>query len=164
MQSLGAPILTLEEFAAIRPTLKNVVCESGGFDPIHPGHISVFAAAKKLGDVLVVAVNGDQFLTRKKGKPFQDLRTRSLIVSAIREVDYVVPFESDDQTATLALEAIRPDIFAKGGDRKDPESLPEWEVCQKYGIKVVFEVGADKDWSSSWFLKEWEDYVSGNKK
>lgn len=161
MHSLGAEILSLEEFSMRRATLTNVVAVSGGYDPIHPGHISNFVEAKKLGDILVVAVNGDSFLTRKKGRPFQDLRTRSLIISALRCVDYVVPFEADDQTACLALEAIRPDIFANGGDRKDPASIPEWEVCQKHNIKMVFNVGTGKEggWSSSWFLAEWEDFM-----
>ena len=160
MHSLGAQIVTLEEFADLRSGLGQVVAVSGGFDPIHPGHISNIIEAKKLGDSLVVIVNGDAFLKNKKGKSFQDLRTRCLIVSAIRGVDYVVPFEIDnDQTVCVALEIIRPDIFAKGGDRSSPEKMPEWEVCQRLGIEIMFGVGLDKEWSSSWFLKEWEEFA-----
>ena len=94
MKSLGAKIISLKQFAKLRPRLKGkIVMTGGGFDPIHPGHVSLILESKKYGDVLVVIVNGDWFLKNKKGKAFQDLRTRSLIVSGLRGVDYVVPFE-----------------------------------------------------------------------
>lgn len=153
----GARIVSLEEFAKLRPKLGRVVATSGGYDPIHPGHISCIIDSRQFGDTLVVIVNGDHFLTAKKGRPFQNLETRSLIVSGIAGVDYVVPFEiKDDQTVNKALEAIKPDVFTKGGDRVDEKTLPEWEVCKKYNIKIVFGVGEDKKWSSSWFLKDWD--------
>jgi cytidyltransferase-like protein len=155
-KSWGAKIITLDEFAKLRPKLGKVVATSGGFDPIHPGHVSCIIKSKKFGDTLVVIVNGDAFLTANKGRPFQNLETRSLIVSGIAGVDYVVPFEiDDDQTVNIALEAIKPDIFTKGGDRVDKASLPEWEVCKKYGIQIKFGVGEEKKWSSSWFLEDW---------
>ena len=89
-----------------------MVMTSGGFDSIHPGHISCILESAQYGDVLVVVVNGDGFLRAKKGKAFQDLRTRCLIVSALREVDFVVPFEvEDDSTVNTALEVIRPDVY-----------------------------------------------------
>src|SRR3954464_5735795 len=136
IQDFGAKIVTFEELDALRPHLGKIVATSGGFDPIHPGHISCIVESKKYGETLVVIVNGDAFLTSKKGRPFQNLETRSLIVSGITGVDYVVPFEiDDDQTVIKALEAIRPHIFTKGGDRVDKASLPEWEVCKKHGIE-----------------------------
>lgn len=154
----GAQIVSLEEFAKLRPKLGKLVATSGGYDPIHPGHISCIIESKKFGDKLVVIVNGDNFLTNKKGRPFQNLETRSLIVSGIAGVDYVVPFEiKDDPTVNKALEIIRPDVFTKGGDRVDEASLPEWAVCQKLNIKIEFNVGEDKRWSSSWFLKNWDE-------
>jgi D-beta-D-heptose 7-phosphate kinase/D-beta-D-heptose 1-phosphate adenosyltransferase len=157
-KSWGAPIISFEEFAKLRPKLGKIVATSGGFDPIHPGHISCIIDSKKYGDTLVVIVNGDAFLTAKKGRPFQNLETRSLIVSGIAGVDYVIPFEiKNDQTVSKALAAIRPDVFTKGGDRVDEASLPEWETCQKYKIKIIFGIGEDKKWSSSWFLKEWDE-------
>lgn len=153
----GAPVVSFEEFAELRPTLGKIVATSGGFDPIHPGHISCIINSKKFGDTLVVIVNGDNFLTTKKGQPFQNLETRSLIVSGIQGVDYVIPFEiKDDLTVSRALEEIRPNIFTKGGDRVDKESLPEWDTCKKHDIEIVFGVGEDKKWSSSWFLKDWD--------
>lgn len=157
--SFGAAILTLEEFAKLRPTLTGtIVMTSGPFDPIHPGHISCFQESKKLGDILVVSVNGDWFLRQKKGKPFQDLQTRCLIVSGIRSVDYVIPFEiKGDIGQAKALDVIRPHIFAKGGTRNNLKMLPQEEVAmlKKHNIKVKFGVGIDKRWSSSDFLEQW---------
>jgi cytidyltransferase-like protein len=154
----GARILSFDEFAALRPKLGKVVATSGGFDPIHPGHISCIYESKKFGDTLVVIVNGDAFLTSKKGRPFQNLETRSLIVSGIIGVDYVIPFEIEgDQTVSKALEELKPDIFTKGGDRLDESTIPEWETCRKHHIKIITGVGADKKWSSSWFLNRWNN-------
>lgn len=161
MQSLGAKIVSLEGFAKLRQDLGKVVAASGGFDPVHPGHLSYLIESKKLGTTLAVIVNGDWFLAAKKGKSFQNLETRCQIISAIRGVDYVIPFEiENDMSVSRALEIIKPDIFANGGDRKDKESILEWGVCQKYGIKPIFGVGLDKKWSSSWFLREWNEFFS----
>lgn len=155
MHTLGAPILTFEEFNADRPAGR-IVATSGGFDPVHPGHISSVQESARYGDVVVVIVNGDAFLTAKKGRPFQDLETRCLIVSALRGVDYVVPFEIEgDQTVREALRQLRPHVFAKGGDRVDEKSIPEWEICQEIGAEVITGVGLEKKWSSSWFLEAW---------
>lgn len=158
IEGIGAQIVSFEEFKELRPKLGKIVATSGGFDPIHPGHISCIEESKKYGDTLVVIVNGDAFLEAKKGRPFQNLETRCLIVSGLRNVDYVIPFEiKNDQTVVKALEAIRPHVFTKGGDRVNPKSIPEWETCKKHKIKVVFGVGMDKKWSSSWFLKQWDE-------
>jgi cytidyltransferase-like protein len=160
MSWLGAPIVSFEEFEADRPAGR-IVATSGGFDPIHPGHISAIQESARFGDVVVVIVNGDAFLTAKKGKAFQDLETRCLIVSAVRGVDYVVPFEIEgDTTVREALRRLRPHVFTKGGDRVDQTSIPEWDVCQQLGIDVVSGVGEDKRWSSSWFLDDWSRYVN----
>ena len=148
----------LDEFGALRSGLGRVVMTSGGFDPIHPGHISCILESAQYGDVLVVVVNGDGFLRAKKGKAFQDLRTRCLIVSALREVDFVVPFEvEDDSTVNTALEVIRPDVFTKGGDRIDAMTIPEWDVCQQIGARVVTGVGLPKEWSSTDLLQSWNE-------
>jgi cytidyltransferase-like protein len=154
----GAPIVSFDEFESLRPKLGKIVATSGGFDPIHPGHISCLIESKQYGDTLVVIVNGDAFLTAKKGRPFQNLETRSLIVSGIIGVDYVIPFEiANDQTVVKALEAIKPNVFTKGGDRVDKASLPEWDICHKHDIEIIFGVGEDKQWSSSWFLNQWNN-------
>jgi len=150
------------------PSEIKVACTSGGYDPIHPGHISCLLESnpysKKLNgdhDFLVVIVNGDNFLKTKKGKPFMDLKTRCQIVSSISFVDVVIPFEiENDMTVCEALKVIKPDYFTKGGDRKDPTSIPEWSICQELGIEVVFNIGEPKFWSSSDFLKDWTNYAS----
>jgi D-beta-D-heptose 7-phosphate kinase/D-beta-D-heptose 1-phosphate adenosyltransferase len=160
-----APILTLAEFAELRgdPGVQMgvVVATSGGFDPIHPGHVSCIVESKAYGDTLVVIVNGDDFLKNKKGKAFQDVDTRAAIVSGIRGVDYVVKFEiADDPTVAVALRAVRPRYFTKGGDRVAGQSIPESEeaACRDHGIEIIDGVGLGKAWSSSDFLKEWGEF------
>lgn len=156
-----SPILSFNELDELRDSLGTIVCTSGGFDPIHPGHLSCILASKKFGDTVVVIVNGDGFLTRKKGKPFQDLETRCRIVSYMRGVDFVVPFEiEDDQTVREALRSLKPHVFTKGGDRCSPETIPEWDVCQELKIRVETGVGEPKNWSSSEFLKNWKEEKS----
>jgi len=154
-----AKILSFEEFDFIRDSLGRIVCTSGGFDPIHPGHATCIVESKKYGDTLVVVVNGDGFLTLKKGRPFMNLRTRCMIVSCIRGVDYVIPYETPlDQTVCGALQRIRPHVFTKGGDRVDHSNIPEWQVCQDLGIEVVPQVGLQKNWSSSDLLRKWGEF------
>jgi cytidyltransferase-like protein len=154
-----AKIVSFEEFERIRHQLGKIVCTSGGFDPLHPGHSSCIVESKKYGDTLVVVVNGDSFLERKKGKAFMDLETRCEVVSCLRGVDYVIPFEiENDQTVREALRRIRPHVFTKGGDRVDYTNIPEWPICQELGIEIVAQVGKPKYWSSSDFLREWGEF------
>ena len=154
-----AKIVTFEEFNQIRDQLGKIVCTSGGFDPLHPGHASCIIESKQFGDTLVVVVNGDDFLERKKGKPFMDLETRCHLVACLREVDYVIPFEIEgDPTVSQALRRIRPHVFTKGGDRVDNSNIPEWKVCQELGIELISQVGKPKLWSSSDFLKDWGEF------
>jgi D-beta-D-heptose 7-phosphate kinase/D-beta-D-heptose 1-phosphate adenosyltransferase len=156
-----ASIVTFDQFDALRDGLGRIVCTSGGYDPIHPGHATCLIESKQYGDTLVAIVNGDAFLRAKKGKAFQDLTTRCRIVSCIREVDFVVPFEIEgDTTVREALRRLRPHVFTKGGDRTDVTNIPEWPVCQELGIEIVTGVGADKEWSSSDFLREWGEFWS----
>ncbi|MBI4979661.1 MAG: adenylyltransferase/cytidyltransferase family protein [Spirochaetes bacterium] len=159
-----AKILSFEEIDEIRPTLGKIVATSGGFDPLHPGHASCIIESKQYGDTLIVIVNGDSFLKNKKGKAFMDIKTRCALVSCIREVDIVVPFEiENDQTVTEALRKLKPHVFTKGGDRTDMSNIPEWPVCQEFGIKVIPGVGLKKDWSSSDLLKEWGEFYQTKK-
>ena len=154
-----APILSFEEFSKIRDQLGRIVCTSGGFDPLHPGHATCIVKSKQYGDTLVVVVNGDSFLRTKKGKAFMDLETRCAIVACLRDVDYVIPFEiENDQTVCEALRRIRPHVFTKGGDRADYSNIPEWAVCQELGIEIVPQVGKPKYWSSSDLLRDWGEF------
>ncbi|MBD3260646.1 MAG: adenylyltransferase/cytidyltransferase family protein [Candidatus Altiarchaeales archaeon] len=153
-----APIVTLhsESFQEIRPRLGKVVCTSCPADPLHPGHLSCLLESKRYGNSLVVIVNGDWFLTNKKGRPFMPLEVRSQIVAGIRGVDLVVPFEiEDDTTVCEALKVIQPHVFTKGGDRTDPTNIPEWEVCEDLGIEIITGVGDSKVHSSSNLLEDW---------
>lgn len=149
-----APILTPEQFSKIE-NLGRIVCTSGGWDPIHPGHVSCIVESKQYGDTLVAVVNGDWFLTNKKGRPFMPVMDRCQIVSAIRGVDFVVRYDAEETTVSGALEIIKPNVFTKGGDRTAPSNIPEWATCVRLGIQVITGVGYSKQWSSSDYLKRW---------
>lgn len=137
-----------------------IVVVSGGFDPIHEGHLNYFKAAKKLGDFLIVALNSDDWLTAKKGSYFTNFKTRSSIISNLCMVDEVIAFKDDiEGSCRNALIDIKNKyrnaeiIFCNGGDRVK-ENIPEMSVD---GIKFEFGVGgSDKINSSSWILKEWK--------
>ncbi len=124
-----------------------VVATSGYFDPIHIGHIECLELAKKLGDKLIVIVNNDRQAVLKKGKEFMPFKERIEIVKAIKWVDEVFPSIDEDRTVCKSLEALKPDIFAKGGDRTAGE-IPEGEVCRRLGIKIIDGLG-EKIQSSS---------------
>ena len=134
---------------------------SGGFDPIHSGHIAYLKAAKELGDILIVALNSDEWLIKKKGKYFMPFLERKIIIENFSMVSEVLDFEDDAiGSASLALIKIRnkyPNdeiIFCNGGDRNDTNS-PEKMVK---GIQHLFGVGGeDKKNSSSWILKKYEE-------
>ena len=139
-----------------------IIIVSGGFDPIHSGHIAYFKAARKLGDKLVVALNSDAWLINKKGRFFMPFKERKTIVENLSSVDSVIDFQDDDiGSATNALVKIKemyPDdeiAFANGGDR-NKENIPEMNVS---GVEFLFGVGGDdKKNSSSWILKKWQYY------
>ena len=139
-----------------------IIIVSGGFDPIHSGHIAYFKSARSLGDKLVVALNSDQWLINKKGKFFMPFNERKAIIENFTDVDIVINFEDDDLgSATNALIKVKEmfpedDIaFANGGDR-NKGNIPEMSV---EGVEFIFSVGGDdKKNSSSWILKKWQYY------
>ncbi|MBL7062554.1 MAG: adenylyltransferase/cytidyltransferase family protein [Dehalococcoidia bacterium] len=120
------------------------VAVSGAFDPIHIGHIRYIREAAKLGDRLVVILNNDNFLLRKKGFIFRSFEDRKEILESIKSVDEVIASVDDDQTVCKTLELVKPDIFAKGGYRTSPENIPEADTCRSIGCKLVMEVGGGK--------------------
>src|SRR3989344_3927018 len=122
-----------------------VVMVSGGFDPLHIGHIRLFKDAKKLGDRLVVVLNNDHWIRRKKGVEFMTDKERKEIIEAVAEVDKVILTGHEENTTDMSvcreLAKLRPDILANGGDRnekdaKNPESslYKEIKLCRKLGI------------------------------
>jgi cytidyltransferase-like protein len=136
-----------------------VVIVSGGFDPLHSGHLNLLRSAAQLGDKLVVAVNSDEWLTRKKGRPFMPYSERAEIIRSLEMVADVWECGDADNSVCSTLEhakAVYPDaeiIFANGGDR-GRDNIPEMSV---EGIEFVFSVGGDnKANSSSWILKQWQ--------
>ena len=129
--------------------IERVVCVSGGFDPIRKGHLSHLREAKKLGDRLVVILNPDSDLIRKKGYCFQTYEEREAIISDLRYVDSVIRAIDGDGTVAKTLELIRPSIFAKGGDRTpDNMASSEVDVCRKIGCKIIYGIGESKTDSS----------------
>jgi cytidyltransferase-like protein len=143
-------IIDLEELARIRERLPGIlVATSGGFDPLHVGHLRCLQASRELGDLLVVIANGDGYLLQKKGYVFMPEADRLEILDALRCVDYVVPFYDGSLVVSAALARIRPALFAKGVELDDPTQLPEWEACQGVGCRVVLGVGGEKIRSSS---------------
>jgi len=147
-----------------KPLVQTIVLVTGGFDPLHSGHISYLQQAKAMGDFLIVGVNSDAWLKRKKGRFFMPLEERGTIISQLLMVDKVVGFEDDydeDDSCVKFIKDMReynPEakiVFANGGDRKPGTTLEE-----KAGLKNVsfaFGIGGtDKKNSSSWILKDWE--------
>lgn len=136
------------------------VAVSGGFDPLHIGHIRMFRAAKKLGDELVVILNNDNWLMIKKGFVFMPQNERKELIEAIAGVDRVVitshQRSSKDMSVCAELKKLRPQIFANGGDRK-LDNIPEVKVCKEIGCKMVFNVGrGGKIQSSSLLLEKYK--------
>lgn len=123
------------------------IAVSGGFDPIHPGHIRMIGAAAEHGPVVVI-LNSDDWLRRKKGFVFQPWQDRAEILSAVRGVQRVEPVDDSDGSVCEALRRIKPGIFVNGGDRTI-ENTPELDVCLQLGIATIFGVGGAKAGSSS---------------
>ncbi len=123
---------------------KKTVAVSGGFDPVHIGHVRMFEGARALGDRLVVILNNDNWLMAKKGFVFMPEGERREVIEAFRAVDEVVLTKHGKDTADMsvcaALEEIKPDVFVNGGDRK-LDNIPEVATCESIGCKMVFNIG-----------------------
>lgn len=133
---------------------------SGGFDPLHVGHLELFERAKSLADDLIVIVNTDEFLISKKGKPFMPLKERMIIVQALKPVKLTIKSIDKDQTVCDSVKFVNEMykkkydeiMFCNGGDRTSGENTPEHKICEEIGVKTVYGLG-EKIQSSSWLLK-----------
>jgi cytidyltransferase-like protein len=136
-----------------------IVLVTGGFDPVHSGHIAYITAARALGDQLIVGLNSDAWLERKKGRAFMPMEERRAVVGNLRDVSCTITFNDSDGSAKDAIRQVQAAyphdqiIFANGGDRA-PDNIPEM-VCE--GVEFAFGVGGEhKANSSSWILQEWK--------
>jgi len=126
---------------------------SGGFDPVHVGHIQMIEEASKWGTVIVV-INSDEWLMRKKGYVFMPWHERAKIMGNLKGVSLVTGVDDADGTVCHALGYHRPDAFANGGDRKK-ENTPEMDLCDELGIQMLWSIGgSNKPQSSSWLVNK----------
>ena len=141
---------------------KNIIVLSGGFDPVHKGHIRMFKSAKTLGDV-IVGLNSDEWLIRKKNKFFMPFSERKEILESIKYINSVVPFDDTDDTACNLIASIYKKFgtdyrvcFGNGGDRTN-DTTPEVTYCMRNNIEMVWGLGGGKVQSSSDLLTNWEE-------
>ena len=133
---------------------------SGGFDPLHVGHIELFNSARELSDALFVILNSDRFLFEKKSRVFMPFAERKVMVENVKGVDLVIPSIDTDDTVCKTLERLSSLteavdaqlLFCNGGDRTSKENIPEHETCKELNIKTIYGLG-DKIQSSSWLTK-----------
>ena len=148
---------------------KLVVAVSGGFDPIHIGHIKLIQEARKLGDKLIVILNNDNWLHKKKTHIFMHQKERKEIIESIEGVDEVIitshPKNPSYMDVSKEILKIKPDIFANGGDRKNQDDIPEVAACNQVGCKTIFNVGqGGKIQSSSWLLAKYVNKLKPTRK
>ena len=139
---------------------KNVIIVSGGFDPVHKGHMRMFREAANLGANVVVGLNSDDWLTRKKGKPFMKWEERAEILECCKFINQVLPMNDDDDTASDIIEQVHKLFknkdyniyFANGGDRKKG-NVPELDTCKELDVVMLWGIGGGKIQSSSWLTE-----------
>jgi len=136
-----------------------IVVLSGGFDPVHDGHIAMFEAAARKYDYVIVGLNSDNWLSRKKGKPFMPYSVREKVLKSIKWVGEVWDFDDSDDSACNLLESVAFShaniTFGNGGDRSN-DNYPEYDFCLAQGINIDDTLGgSSKLNSSSDFLNEW---------
>ncbi len=142
--------------------MKTYYIVSGGFDPIHEGHIEMIKASQKESDGVILLLNSDEWLCRKKGKNFMSQKTRQTICENIKGVVDVICFDDSDNSANDGIRRVRQKypndrlVFANGGDRTK-ENIPEIEMCQTCQVEMRFGVGGENKMnSSSWILNNWK--------
>lgn len=136
---------------------------SGGFDPIHEGHIEMIKSSAAASDGVIVLVNSDEWLCRKKSKNFYNIKTRRAILENLKNVIDVLEFDDADNSASDGIRKVRAKyphdhlVFANGGDR-GKDNIPETQTCKDCKVDLAFGVGGDnKANSSSWILEKWSE-------
>ena len=132
---------------------KKTIVISGGMDPVHVGHVRMIQAAAKLGKVIVV-LNSDEWLKRKKGYAFMPFEERKYLLESIKGVSAVSDVDDSDGTVCEALQRLKPDMFGNGGDRTS-DNTPEKEVCLDIGIQMIWNLGGEKVQSSSELVRNY---------
>lgn len=137
---------------------------SGGFDPLHSGHVDYIRVAGYYFDEVFIALNSDEWLMKKKGYVFMPFEERAAILFGMKKVREVIAVDDSDGTVCEAIRRIKPEAFGNGGDR-GPHNTPEAKLCEQMGIEVIYELGGEKSNSSSvimpdgWILREWGRHV-----
>jgi len=173
--AIVSDIKKLRTYLSENSNQRPIYMTSGGFDPIHVGHVRCIEGTYNLASnrdihpwqmkgLVVVVVNADSFLIRKKGYAFMPLEERMEIIDAIEGVDFVVPWETDgDQTVCDAIKILRPTYFTKGGDRFDASTIPEWNICKKVDCEIITGVGkGGKIQSSSELIARANKFTGNN--
>ena len=159
---------------------KSIIVLSGGFDPVHKGHLRMFREASNLGQQVIVGLNSDEWLSRKKEKPFMQFEERKEIIEGFKYVNQVIPFDDSDDTACDLIRKVYQmyssevfdyeysDVghtgmldyhqiyFANGGDR-GKDNVPEVPVCKELDVEMLWGIGGGKIQSSSWLIGEKEN-------
>ena len=138
---------------------KSVIVLSGGFDPVHRGHLRMFREASWMGHQVIVGLNSDEWLTRKKFHPFMKFEERKEIIEGFKYVNQVLSFDDTDDTASDVIFKVcslykKEDVdiyFANGGDRTT-DNVPEMDICKELGVEMLWGVGGGKIQSSSWLI------------
>lgn len=138
---------------------RKIIAVSGGFDPIHKGHVRMIREAAKHGDVVVI-LNSDEWLVRKKGYKFMNFDERSYIAGSIKGVIMTTGVDDSDGTVCEALMRIKPHAFANGGDRKT-NNTPEMEICEELSIEMLWNIGGEKEQSSSELVNKAKEVKNG---